>query len=122
MNAKSTKKIPCHRIVIKLGTSLLTGGTDKLDMDVMSDLAYQVAEIHEQGFEVLIVTSGAVAAGRSKLGLTRAQTQKRSGIPFKQVMASVGQGILMHIYEELFSRHGITVAQALLTRSDLTNR
>ncbi|MDO8577825.1 MAG: glutamate 5-kinase [Dehalococcoidales bacterium] len=122
MNAKSTQKIPCHRIVIKLGTSLLTGGTDKLDMDVMSDLAHQVAEIHEQGFEVLIVTSGAVAAGRSKLGLTREQTKKHNGIPFKQVMASVGQGILMHIYEELFSRHGITVAQALLTRADLTNR
>src|ERR1035437_10026219 len=122
MNVKATQKIPCHRIVIKLGTSLLTGGTDKLDLEVMADLAHQVSQIHEQGFEALIVTSGAVAAGRSKLGLTRAQTQKHSGIPFKQVMASVGQGILMHIYEELFSRHGITVAQALLTRSDLTNR
>lgn len=122
MNVKTTQKIPRHRIVIKLGTSLLTGGTDKLDMDVMSDLAHQVAEIHEQGFEALIVTSGAVAAGRSKLGLTLAQTQKHGGVPFKQVMASVGQGILMHIYEELFSRHGITVAQALLTRADLTNR
>jgi glutamate 5-kinase len=122
MNAKTTHDIPCRRIVIKLGTSLLTGGTDKLDMDIMSDIAHQIAEIHELGFEALIVTSGAVAAGRSKLGLTRAQTQKHNGIPFKQVMASVGQGILMHIYEELFSRHGITVAQALLTRADLTNR
>jgi len=122
MKAKSTQNIASHRIVIKLGTSLLTGGTDKLDMDVMTDLAHQVAEIHEQGFEVLIVTSGAVAAGRSKLGLTQAQTKKHNGIPFKQLMASVGQGILMHIYEELFARHGITVAQALLTRADLTNR
>lgn len=122
MKAKVTRTTPYRRIVIKLGTSLLTAGTDKLDVKIMSDLGSQAAQLHEQGLEVLIVTSGAVAAGRSKLGLTKAQTSKRSDVPFKQVMASVGQGLLMHIYEEIFAEHGITVAQALLTRADLTSR
>ena len=115
-------KTPYHRIVVKLGTSLLTGGTDNLDTTIMSNLAGQVARLHQQGLEILIVTSGAVAAGRSKLGLTRAETRKQHGIPFKQVLASVGQGLLMNIYEQLFAGHSITVAQALLTRADLTNR
>ena len=115
-------KTPYRRIVVKLGTSLLTGGTANLDTAIMSNLARQVAQLHQQGLEILIVTSGAVAAGRSKLGLTREDTRKQHGIPLKQVMAAVGQGLLMNIYEQLFAGHGITVAQALLTRADLTNR
>ena len=122
MNVKSVQKLPYRRIVIKLGTSLLTGGSDKLDINVMSDLARQVAKIHANGVQVLIVTSGAVAAGRSKLGLTKAQTKKNCGVPFKQIMASVGQGLLMHTYEQLFAEYNITVAQALLTRADITSR
>ena len=123
---KSKQKVPAqfpyHRIVIKLGTSLLTGGSDNLDPSVMSNLAGQVAQLHEQGLELLVVSSGAIAAGRSKLGLTREQTRKQPGIPFKQVLASVGQSRLMNVYEQLFDEHGITVAQALLTRSDLIDR
>jgi glutamate 5-kinase len=106
------------RIVVKLGTNLLTGGTGKLDMKIMSDLARQVADLHASGHEMILVSSGAVAAGREKLG-TR---NKMKDIPFKQVMASVGQNHLMHIYDELFGKHGITVAQALLTKSDLADR
>lgn len=111
-----------RRIVIKLGTSLLTGGTEHLDRAIMSNLANQVAQLHRQGRELLLVTSGAVAAGRSKLGLTHEHTRKHGNIPLKQVMASVGQGLLMNVYEQLFAGHNITVAQALLTRADLTNR
>lgn len=122
MNKTPVYKTSYRRIVVKLGTSLLTGGTDNLDTAIMSNLASQVAKLHQQRLEILIVTSGAVAAGRSKLGLTRKDTQKQHGIPFKQVLASVGQGLLMNIYEQLFAGHGITVAQALLTRADLTNR
>lgn len=122
MNKKPIYKAPYHRIVVKLGTSLLTGGTDNLDLTVMSNLAGQVAQLHQQGLELLIVSSGAVAAGRSKLGLTRDYIRKQHGIPFKQVLASVGQGLLMNVYEQLFAEHNITVAQALLTRADLTNR
>ena len=106
------------RIVAKFGTSLLTGGSDHLDQDILSKLVTQIAKLHEQGLEQFIVSSGAIAAGRHKLGLTR----KIKGIPFKQVLASVGQSRLMYTYEQLFSRHDITVAQALLTRADLADR
>ena len=107
-----------HRLVVKLGTSLLTGGTDHLNEDIMSQLIAQVAQLHQRGVEILIVSSGAIASGRHKLGLTK----KLRGIPFKQVMASVGQSRLMSVYERLFDRHNITVAQALLTKADLSDR
>jgi len=106
------------RIVVKLGTSLLTGGTDHLDRETMSGLVSQMAKLHDQGVEILVVSSGAIAAGRYKLGLV----SDRRGIPYKQVLASIGQGQLMNIYDQLFSESGITVAQALLTKSDLTDR
>jgi len=107
-----------HRIVVKFGTSLLTGGSDRLNQDIMSNLVTQVARLHEQGLEPIIVSSGAIASGRHKLGLTR----KIKGIPFKQVLASVGQSRLMNVYEQLFGQHNITVGQALLTKSDLSDR
>ena len=107
-----------HRIVAKFGTSLLTGGSDHLDREIMANLVSQVAQLHKQGLEVIIVSSGAIASGRHKLGLTR----KIKGIPFKQVLASVGQHRLMSLYEQLFSQYDITVAQALLTKADLLDR
>ena len=115
-HAKSS--LPYRRIVAKFGTSLLTGGSDHLNQDIMSSLVTQVAQLHEQGLELLVVSSGAIAAGRYKLGLTK----KIRGIPYKQVLASVGQSRLMNIYEQLFGQHDITVAQALLTRADLADR
>jgi len=107
-----------HRLVVKLGTNLLTAGTDRLDLDVMATLVGQVARLHQQGLEVIIVSSGAIAAGRQKLGLAR----ERKDIPFRQVMAAVGQNALMQSYEQLFGWHGITVAQTLLTKGDLSDR
>ena len=107
-----------HRVVAKFGTSLLTGGGSHLDQKVMSDLVSQLAGLHRQGQELLVVSSGAIGAGRGKLGLTR----KVRGIPYRQVLAAVGQGRLMNIYEQLFGEHDITVAQALLTRADLSDR
>ena len=107
-----------HRIVAKFGTSLLTCGSDCLDREVMSNLVAQVAQLHQQGLELIIVSSGAIASGRYKLGLS----QKIRGIPFKQVLASVGQSRLMYTYEQLFSQHDIIVAQALLTKADLADR
>jgi glutamate 5-kinase len=104
--------------VVKLGTSLLTDGSDHLNQDIMSSLVAQVAQLHRQGLELLVVSSGAIAAGRYKLGLTK----KLRGIPFKQVFSSVGQSRLMLTYEQLFSRYNITVAQALLTKADLSDR
>ena len=106
------------RMVVKAGTSVLTGGGDHLDRSVMSALVGQIATLHTRGVEVILVTSGAVAAGWHALGLTR----ERRDIPFRQVLAAVGQSHLMHYYEELFAAHRITVAQALLTRNDLSDR
>jgi glutamate 5-kinase len=107
------------RIVVKLGTNLLTGGTNHLNQKVMSNLAQQIARLHHENHELVIVSSGAVAAGREKLGKT---DTKRKDIPYKQVLASVGQSQLMRSYEHLFSKHSITIAQALLTKSDLSRR
>jgi len=110
--------LPYHRIVVKLGTSLLTGGGDHLDENVMSGLVAQVAQLHQQGLELLVVSSGAITAGRYKLQLNK----RLRGIPFRQVFSSVGQSRLMLTYEQLFDRHNITVAQALLTKADLSDR
>lgn len=118
MKKSNQNTSPYHRIVVKLGTSLLTGGTDHLNEDIMSSLVAQVAQLHRQGLELLIVSSGAIAAGRYKLKLSK----RLKGIPFRQVFSSVGQSRLMLTYEQLFSRHDITVAQALLTRADLSDR
>ena len=106
-----------QRIVVKLGTGLVTGGSDRLNPEIMSGLASQVAGLHGQGREVIIVSSGAIAAGRHKLGISR----KLKGVPYKQVLAAVGQSCLMDFYDQLFGQCHITVAQALLTRADLAD-
>lgn len=110
--------LPYKRIVAKFGTNLLTGGSDHLDQDIMSRLVAQVAQLHKQGLGLVIVSSGAIAAGRHKLGLTK----KLRSIPDKQVLASVGQSRLMNVYEQLLGHYDIAVAQALLTKADLSNR
>jgi glutamate 5-kinase len=122
MNKKNNKAkssgLAYQRIVVKLGTHLLTGGGSHLDQAVMADLARQIAQLHERGAEIVIVSSGAIAAGRHKLGINGAI----KGIPYKQVLASVGQSRLMNVYEQLFDQHHITVAQALLTKGDIADR
>jgi glutamate 5-kinase len=106
------------RIVVKLGTRLLTDSKPNLDLAVMANLVTQVAQLHQNGAEIIIASSGAIAAGRHKLGITRSL----KGIPLKQILASVGQSRLMNTYEKLFDHYSITVAQALLTKADLTDR
>jgi glutamate 5-kinase len=116
---KNTQSVfPYKRVVAKLGTSLLTGGSDHLNLEIMSTLVRQLAQMHHQGLELSVVTSGAVASGRHKLGLSG----KIRGIPYKQVLSSVGQSHLMFTYENLFNQHRITIAQALLTRAVLCDR
>jgi glutamate 5-kinase len=107
-----------HRIVIKLGTSLLTSGKDHLDLSVMANLIQQIAQLHHQDKEIIVVSSGAIGAGRQKLK----GVPERKNTPFKQVLASVGQSHLMHTYEWLFNQHDITIAQALLTKAALSDR
>jgi glutamate 5-kinase len=110
--------MPYHRIVAKFGTGLITSGTDHLDLQVMASLVEQIARLHNQGKEIIIISSGAIASGREKLK----KISERKNTPFKQVLASVGQSHLMYNYEQLFSQYDITVAQALLTKEDLSDR
>ncbi len=107
-----------RRIVAKIGTNVLTAGTDRLELEVMSSLVGQVARLHGQGVDVILVSSGAIACGRHRLG----RVKERKDIPFRQVLASVGQSYLMQAYEELFAWHDIVIAQTLLTRRDLADR
>jgi glutamate 5-kinase len=107
-----------RRIVVKAGTSLLTGGADRLDPEVMATLVKQIAALQSSDRQMLLVTSGAVAAGRHVLGVPR----DGGDLPMRQVLAAVGQSRLMHAYQQLFDPHGITVAQALLSRRDLSDR
>jgi glutamate 5-kinase len=109
------------RIVAKFGTNTLTSGTDQLDVPMIASFASQAAALHDRGAEVLIVTSGAIAAGRHRLGM-KDPKKDRKDIPFRQVLAAVGQSDLMQVYQEAFTRHGIHVAQTLLTRRDLADR
>ncbi len=106
------------RIVVKLGTHTLTDNGDRLSRPRMIDLVRQMADLRSQGHGILLVSSGAIFAGREVLG----PPPRRRDIPFKQVLAAVGQGRLMGLYEQFFGLYDIPVAQALLTRADLADR
>jgi len=105
-------------IVVKLGTSTLTSGTNKITPPLIVELARQIAQIQDAGHQVILVSSGAMAAGREKLGFP----QLPKGMPAKQMLSAVGQPRLMAIYEQIFALYGRTVAQVLLTRADLAER
>ena len=107
-----------RRVIVKAGTTLLTKGEDRLNPESMATLVEQITKLRSKSVEVILVTSGAVAAGRHVLKNTR----EGRGIPFKQVLAAAGQARLMHAYEQLFDCHQVPVAQALLSRRDLTER
>jgi glutamate 5-kinase len=107
-----------RRIVAKFGTGLLTSGTDHLDLQIMASLVEQTARLHRQSNELVLISSGAIASGKQKLR----RLPDRKTTPFKQVLASVGQSHLMYVYEQLFGRYDIAVAQALLTKEDICDR
>ena len=107
-----------NRIVVKLGTSTLTGGAKKLSAPRMVDLARQVNGLQAQGHQVILVSSGAIAAGREALGYPALPKY----LPSKQMLAAVGQPHLMALYERMFAIYGERTAQVLITRSDLTDR
>ncbi len=109
---------PPRRVVVKIGSSTLTAGTDRLNRPRMLELVRQVANLHLQETSVVIVSSGAMVTGREVLGFPKG----RKDIPFKQVLAAVGQVRLMQVWDQLFSLYGLAVAQTLLTRDDLADR
>lgn len=106
------------RVIVKIGTSTLTHSTGLLDLNRIESIVRQLTNVHNQGIEIVLVSSGAIGAGMGKLGLkTRPKT-----IPEKQAAAAVGQGVLLHMYEKIFAEYGKTVAQILLTKEDMLNR
>ncbi|AZZ97047.1 glutamate 5-kinase [Pseudoalteromonas sp. R3] len=104
-------------IVIKLGTSVLTAGTDKLNKPRMVDIVTQCMALKKQGYSPVLVSSGAVAAGRDvvahSVGVSIAE---------KQMLAAIGQGQLIHLWQSLFALYDQPVAQLLLTRADVEDR
>ena len=126
---EKTSPLDAHRIVVKVGTSTLTDASGRLDRAYIADLAAQLAAERNEGRDVLLVTSGAIRAGRERLAVSARQglaafsnSSSELALSFKQAAAAVGQGLLMHTYTEAFAWRGITVAQVLLTRDDLADR
>jgi len=107
-----------RRIVIKVGSSTLAGEAGGIDRGYATSLAAQVAELVADGAQVVLVSSGAIAAGVARLGLAERPTD----MPGLQAAASVGQVVLAETYQTLFAEHGITVGQVLLTRHDTGHR
>ena len=106
------------RWVIKLGTGILSDPRGQVDIAQIEQLAAQVVALRERGHEVLIVSSGAVGCGMSRLGLTKRPTVMEE----LQACAALGQPRLMRLWDEAFSRAGVRVAQVLLTYLDLDSR
>jgi glutamate 5-kinase len=107
-----------RKIVVKLGTSTLTGGGSRLDQPHVLDIARQTASLRRAGEKICLVSSGAIAAGKEVLDFP--QLQKT--IPAKQMLAAVGQPRLMDLYQQFFKIYGLAVAQILLTREDISDR
>lgn len=107
-----------NRIVVKVGSSTLTHETGKLNYHRIERLAMEIADLANQGKEMVLVSSGAVSAGMGPLGLSARPKTIRE----KQAVAAVGQGVLMHTYEKMFREYGQNVGQVLLTRMDAQDR
>jgi glutamate 5-kinase len=113
-----TSVVTARRVVVKVGSSSLTSAQGGLDGDRVDALVDVLAERVAAGCQVVLVSSGAIAAGLRPLGL---KVRPRD-LATQQAAASVGQGLLVHRYTEAFARHGLTVGQVLLTADDLTRR
>lgn len=106
------------RLVIKVGSSLVTNQGQGLDHEAVNQWGSQIAQLHQQNKQIVLVSSGAIAEGISRLGWTR----RPSAMNELQAAAAVGQMGLIQAYEQVFSQHGIRTAQILLTHEDLTDR
>jgi glutamate 5-kinase len=107
-----------HRIVVKLGTHVVTRDGTSLAVDRLMDLVDSVARLRKAGRDVLLVSSGAVTMGMRALGLK----ERPRSLGLRQACAAVGQGHLMHVYAGAFAAKGVTAAQVLLTEQDLGDR
>ena len=110
--------VAARRVVVKIGSSSLTTAAGGIDPARVRQLVDAVATLRSSGAEVVLVSSGAIAAGLAPLGLAR----RPSGLAAQQAAASVGQGLLVHRYTEELARHGLIAGQVLLTLDDVTRR
>ena len=106
-----------RRIVVKIGSQILSSSAG-IEESRMRGLVRELAELHERKKEIVVVSSGAVAAGMTRLG----RKERPKSIPEKQALAAVGQIKLRALYERAFSKFDKCVAQVLLTADDLANR
>ncbi|MFH1275870.1 MAG: glutamate 5-kinase [Candidatus Woesearchaeota archaeon] len=106
------------RIVIKLGTNILTNDDGSLDSQFFEDIASQIAKLKKEGKEIIIVSSGAIGAGKGTLHIKG----KIQDVILRQACAAIGQDLLMKTWRTVFSKHGINVAQMLLTYDSFANR
>jgi glutamate 5-kinase len=119
LNTSREEVLTAKRVVLKVGSSSLTGSAGSgLDTSAVDKLVDAVAILKKRGVEVLVVSSGAIAAGLSPLGLTT----RPKDLATQQAAASVGQGLLIYRYTESFARHGITASQVLITSDDVVRR
>ena len=119
LNTSRVEVLTAKRVVLKVGSSSLTGSAGSgLDTSAVDKLVDAVAILKKRGVEVLVVSSGAIAAGLSPLGLTT----RPKDLATQQAAASVGQGLLIYRYTESFARHGITASQVLITSDDVVRR
>jgi glutamate 5-kinase len=119
VNSQERKEVidQAHRVVLKVGSSVLASNRG-LDLGIINRLCDEVSMLREQGRQVLIVSSGAIASGIRKVGLS----ERPRSIPQQQAAAAVGQGSLIQAYEAAFRHYELKVAQILLTSDDLTHR
>ena len=110
------------RLVVKVGTSTLTNAQGRIDRAFIADLTAQLAQQRSAGRDVVLVTSGAIRAGKDALHNPQSKTHNPASLPYKQAAAAIGQGLLMHTYTEAFAWRDVIVAQVLLTRDDLSDR
>lgn len=120
MNFSATRSTLSHakRVVVKIGSALLTRSGQGLNRESIEDWVTQLAQLRARGVEIVLVTSGAVAAGMQRLG----RTERPHALHELQAMAAVGQMTLVQTYETAFQRHGRKTAQVLLTHDDLADR
>ena len=104
------------RILVKIGTSTLTEGTERISRGKLEDVAFQISELRKQGFQIILVTSGAIAAARQFSDI-----QTDSDVQIKQALAAIGQLQLMRMYQEIFRDYQLDMAQCLLTYYDFNN-
>ncbi|MBW2094795.1 MAG: glutamate 5-kinase [Deltaproteobacteria bacterium] len=115
--SRSTLLHGVKRVVIKVGSGVLTTNNG-LNLEVIRGLTAQMIDLRKRGIEIVLISSGAIAAGLRKMGFSK----RPQSVSQQQAIAALGQSRLIMVYEEAFGQHGQRVAQILLTRDDLTHR